>query len=428
MKKITDRLLNSKIVILIISIVAAFALQQYVVTIQNPVNTQTMTFQVEYEGEEQLLELYSLRLSNSTPTELLMRVEATRSDLTKMEASPVIVVDLSGVKDASDDYQIKYAVQYPSGLSNNGVSVTTTNGNDYISLDILKVMTKTIEFDLSGREFSPASDEYVIQEPVINTESLVVDGPEDIVSEIAYASISLEVDELLSKTTTYEMGYRLVLGDGTVLSESDMEEITVDHETVSVTIPVKMVKEVPLIIGEYIYGGGVTEENFSKYVSVNIKPSTVQLIGDESVLETIESVDLGSVDLTSFTREFSAMLAIKAPDGTEINTGNTEAEVNISISGLATKEFSVTNISCINTTAGYSADIETEAIIVTVRGPEASLAELEAGNIRITVDLDEFGEVTGRHSISEQVTVSVDSDTVGALNFNYTIVVVFSKI
>ena len=39
---------------------------------------------------------------------------------------------------------------------------------------------------------------------------------------------------------------------------------------------------------EYVYGGGITEENFDRYVTVDIQPGSIQVSGDEADVSYLE--------------------------------------------------------------------------------------------------------------------------------------------
>ena len=74
-------------------------------------------------------------------------------------------------------------------------------------------------------------------------------------------------------------------------------------------------------------------------------------------------------------------------------TGVTEATVTVSITGVATKSFSVNpdNIVCINVPDGYTAENITQALNVTVRAPQEILEQISEVNLRAVADLSNLG-------------------------------------
>lgn len=57
------------------------------------------------------------------------------------------------------------------------------------------------------------------------------------------------------------------------------------------------------------------------------------------------------------------------------------------IIGLETRDFTVTNLSCINDTEGYKSTIITESLTVTLRGTKEQLDAIQSENIRAVADL-----------------------------------------
>lgn len=107
------------------------------------------------------------------------------------------------------------------------------------------------------------------------------------------------------------------------------------------------------------------------------------------------------------------------PIDNEMNnlTGVTEAKVTVEIVGLETKVFKVKNISCINVTDGYTAEIISESIDVVMRGTAEQLSQLKGDNIRAVADLTDYNESTGQFMPS--VKIIVDGSTeVGAVGEN----------
>ncbi|MEG1460015.1 MAG: CdaR family protein, partial [Oscillospiraceae bacterium] len=76
-------------------------------------------------------------------------------------------------------------------------------------------------------------------------------------------------------------------------------------------------------------------------------------------------------------------------------TGITEAKVAISVIGLETRKFNVTNISVKDLPEGRSSEIITENVEVTLRGSKAVLDKIKANNIRVVADLADLGGAAG---------------------------------
>ena len=152
-------------------------------------------------------------------------------------------------------------------------------------------------------------------------------------------------------------------------------------------------------------GGGATAEN----TKVTIEPDTVSLAGDSKLLAGINKINLASIDLTDFTTSFSDTYVIPIDNELRNVTGATEAKVTVEIVGLETKNVKVTNISCINVTEGYAAEILTRSLDVTLRGSPESIAMLKDENIRAVADLTDMNSSVGTYM--PRVRIYVDGYT-----------------
>ena len=98
--------------------------------------------------------------------------------------------------------------------------------------------------------------------------------------------------------------------------------------------------------------------------------------------------------------------------------------------GLETRNVHVTNISCINVTEGFEAEILTKSLDVTLRGNPESLSQIREENIRAVADLEDVNESTGTYM--PKVRIYVDGFTdVGAITsgaVDYTISVEIERI
>lgn len=105
-------------------------------------------------------------------------------------------------------------------------------------------------------------------------------------------------------------------------------------------------------------------------------------------------------------------------------SGLTTAQVTVTVDGLDTEVFPVTNIRTINEPEGYTVDIVTQSVLVTVRGPAEELAKIDASQLRIVADLS---NVTTEGTSQVPAHVRLDgTSTVGVIN-NYTITVNMSR-
>ena len=176
------------------------------------------------------------------------------------------------------------------------------------------------------------------------------------------------------------------------------------------TQPVLKTKEVSLKV-QLISGGGITSSD----CTVSIDPASIKIAGDSRIIDDMNSIELGTIDLSSFNSGYEHTFAIELPEGVQNLTGVSEAKVTIEISGTHTKTFTTSNIACKGVTSGYRATIDTKEIEVTLRAlSQDVLNRIKPEDITVVADLSDYGTMTGQIIVSARVTVS-GHENVGAV-------------
>jgi hypothetical protein len=141
------------------------------------------------------------------------------------------------------------------------------------------------------------------------------------------------------------------------------------------------------------------------------------LAGDSALLGGMNKINLATIDLTDFAASFTETYTIPIDNELRNTTGVNEAKVTVEVLGLSTKTFKVTNISQVNLKEGYTAEIITQSLDVTLRGLPEVLEQIKDENIRAVADLADLSESTGTYM--PKVRIYVDGFTdVGALKVN----------
>ena len=181
-------------------------------------------------------------------------------------------------------------------------------------------------------------------------------------------------------------------------------------DTVTATQPILKTKDVPLKVS-IVSGGGVTESD----CRVTINPVSIKVAGDSRIVDDMESIQLGTIDLSSFDGGYEHTFPITLPEGVENITGVSDAKVTIEVSGTHTKTFTTTNIACKGVTAGYRVTVDTKEIEVTLRALDSyTLNSIRPEDITVVADLSDYVSTTGQVIVNAKVTV-VGHDNVGAV-------------
>lgn len=383
-KPTLKRIADSHVFWMILSLLAASLLWLYVTTTEGVEVEKTLTgVKIEFLGADAMRTSSDLIVTEQDRTSVNLTISGKRRVLSKLTSANVTAtVNLSNV--ASDGrYSVSYDISYPSGVSANEVTLVRSS-SDVVNFYVDKLARKTIE--VKGAFTGNTADGYLADESMVFDPMVVaISGPKTVISKIDHAFVSItreDVDRTLSYSTTYS----LVDAENTPVEDSAIQRET---EEVTVTLNVLSTKEVPLDV-TVIDGGGATRDANTR---IEITPSSIMLAGDAAAIDSTTKLILGTISLSSFATDFSATYTIIPPNGTENMTGVTEATVTVSVTGLATKSFSVNpdNIVCINVPDGYTAENITQALNVTVRAPQQILDQISEVNLRAVADLSNLG-------------------------------------
>jgi YbbR domain-containing protein len=408
---------GSRIFCMIVAVIAAIALWMYVAYVDNSDFTSMVSgIPVEFTGEEELT-AHDLIITKITRSEVSVRFSGKRSAISKLSDKNLsVTVDLTEIikYGSAGTYQIQYKINYPSGVDYSSLSVL--NSTNYITVTVDELVSSTVE--VRGGYNGSIADGYQAEPIEINPDTIQVSGPKETVSQISYAWVVLNKDEY-SKTVSEDLEYTLVDENENEISK---EGLTFDTETVNVTLPIVMVKEVALTVN-VLSGAGASLDDGN--VTVDIQPASIMLVGDAEILSGVNQILLGTIDLSKFTSSTTETFKIIIPNDVINQTGDTEATVTVTISGLSTKKLSATNISTINDSEGYYSTIITQSLDITLRGSSDELRQVTAENIRIVGDMSELGQVTGSCTLTAKVYVDGFND-VGAVGV-YTITVMVNE-
>ena len=381
------RLTDSRIFWMILSLFAASLLWMYVTTTEGVEVQKTLTgVKIEFLGADAMRASSDLIVTEQDRTTVNLTLSGTRRVLSKLTNSNVTAtVNLNNVT-ADGRYSVSYDIAFPAGVNANEVTVVHTS-SDVVNFYVDKLARKTIE--VKGAFTGNTAEGYLADESMVFDPLVVaISGPKTVISKVDHAFVAItreEVDRTLSYSTTYS----LVDADNNPVEDSSIQRET---EEVTVTLNVLSTKEVPLDV-TIIDGGGATRDANTR---IEITPSSIMLAGDAAAIDSTTKLILGTINLATFATDFSATYTIIPPNGTENMTGVTEATVTVSITGVATKSFSVNpdNIICINVPDGYDAENITQALNVTVRAPQEVLDRISEVNLRAVADLSNLGTNT----------------------------------
>ena len=385
-KKLTE----NKAFNIILAILIALGLWVYVTTLDTNVGEITVrSIPVTVVGEEVLASKGLMLDVGSGGLTVSARVSGNRDALVSMVMDPAqyftATINVTEI-DEPGSYDLSCTVTPVNSLfSLNSVQVLDQEGQT-VRVTVSRLLSAQVPVRAVFEGTVDEANGYRANPAEVTPNTIRIQGPEELVSQVSYAQVII-TGENLTRTYSGELGFQLMTEDGQVV---DGEGITTNVDTVSVVLPVVKTLELPLAV-QFVYGGGVTEENFDRYVTYEISPATIQISGDEADVTPLEgsSITLGEIDLAQVIQENQTYtFPIELSPELTNDSGITQATVTITVSGLETKTVETSNIQIINKPEGFTATPVTQTLQVQVRGPASSLEEVDGYQIRVVVDLE----------------------------------------
>lgn len=400
--------MKNKVVSFLFALLGATALWVYVVTVVNPEDTVTISdVPVTFYGEEELRQDRGLLVTEGKDALISVDITGKRADLKKLNADTVsAVVDISRLRTAGG-YALSYEVSFAAELS--GLDVSVSDRTPYrVSFSLEKLASKDVE--IKGVFSGSVAEGYMAESMSFDRDSLVIEGPESAVSQVSYAQVILDRTNL-DKTVTADLEYTLIDAAG---EKVDTSEITCDTQTIAVTLPVVMYKEIPLSV-EFIDGGGATADD----VIYTISPDKITISGESEILDGISKISLGNIDLSDFGINAEYTFQILIPNETKNVSGDESAKVTVKIRGMETKTIRVTNIAFINAPDWCKPTSMTQQLQIQIRAKGADIEKIAANNIRAVADLS---DITAPGTYTVPVTIYVDGYSSAGVIGEYSVV------
>ncbi len=399
-------LYNNRIFWMVISLLASLAIWVYITSVDSDEYKQTFRgVRVELVGEETLRESKGLVVTDLDTNSVTVDLMGPRRVIASLDADDIVAqVDVSKLSQAAYT-SLQYTLTYPDKTDTGSIQ-TARKSPETVNFMVSAQTSKTIQ--VRGSFEGQLGEGYTAEIPVFEPSTITIYGPEAYIRDVSYAWVTFGKDNIES-TYTVDTGFTLMNQNG---EECSTTGITCSTDVVTATLPLLTKKEVLLSV-DLIEGAGATTKN----TKVTIEPESVTLAGDSSILDGLNKITIATIDLTDFGRSFTDTYTIPLNDEIRNLTGISEATVTVEIVGLETRNFTVKNFRCTNVADGYEAEIISESITVTLRGPAAQLDQIQPENLQAVADLIDYKGSTGAYM--PEVKIYVDGFTdVGAIGEN----------
>ena len=367
---------KSKLGSLVLAFVIALGLWMYVRTYVYTDYEQTFyNVPVALEGKALLTDRQLMLLSEGDYL-VDIKVFGSRQDVSKINSGNIqVVADLSNIYEAGT-HHLTYTILYPGDVPTG--SVSAQKDPDRVKVVVAQKKTKEIPVVVSYKGDVPA--DYIKETSALELDYTYVEitGPEQVVDQIDHAAITVNCE---GRTETSYETFRFELQDKQN-EPVDAGWITTDVSEVRVYLPVVMVKKIPLAV-TLVSGGGATAQT----TKVEIEPAYISVSGNETVLNGLTELNLGTIDLAQVMEDMVKEYEISLPEGIRNVSNLPTATVSITFPRLATREFTITEFEPLNLASGMTWEPLTKQLTITVRGLKSEVQRLNVTDILAQVDL-----------------------------------------
>ncbi len=323
-KKLKD-LLTRNIGLKILALVFSLFLWFFVVSVNDPEQTQTFTAAVQVTNAdvlEQTGEYYQVADGKTTVT---FQATAKRSILDKLTSA-----DFTATADMNFLDREKGRIPVEISVNRYVTQVNLSTRARYLNVVIGEKTSS--KFVIEGEVKGAPADGFAVSSVAVSPNIITVDGPSTKVKQISRVVATVDVDGM-SKDVTEAVVPTFLDENGDAIDTSDL---TINLSSVQVTAEINSVKAVAIKVdttGEL--GEGLELDKIST------DPSTVTIVGSSSILNDITDITIPStvVDLSTITEDFETTVDITRylPDGVSL-LNSKEGTVKIQVDVISHQE------------------------------------------------------------------------------------------
>lgn len=357
---------------------------------------------------ERVLESQGLMVDQISPADVTLVWKGNWHEVSQLNKDNVSVsVDVSKITEPGE-YELEFVPNYPATVASSAVSLQNRIPQT-VKVSVTKIYSKplTIQPVFKGS----IEDGYQAGEFIVEPELVQISGTQEKVDKIHRVQVVLE-QKKMKESFSGELELQFLDQAG---KQVDTAGLRFSADRANVYMPIVVVKEIPLAV-DFIAGGGATTDN----IKYSIQPESVTVSGPEEVLEHLDRITLGSIDLAKVIGDYTDEYPIYLSAELENISGTDTAQVEVSVSGLVTQTVEVENIELINVPKGYKAALVTQKRSITLRGTQQALDKVLLPQVRMVADLSDLA-ATGSYNVPVKVYLYAGSD-VGVIGQNNVVV------
>lgn len=362
----------SDIMKLTASIVFAILLWYYVVTDQNPLITRSYDVPVRILNMDYIEKNDLVLMQNPTNLKVTIKLKGYKDELELVSPLNLTAsVDLMGVKSKGEIHSNISFSGIPSGITLVEQSATEMVLN--VERKVSSHIQITYKFKGKTAEgFSPIINN-------IDPSVVTITGPESEISKAKVAVVNIDVTGLTGDTTK-EQSVTILNSDG-----KEITDIMSEPKTVKISLSLGVVKLVP-ILPQFI---GIPATGYS-ILGSGVYPKFIIIAGKQDGLAAISEIKTEKINIKNIAESLEKEVKLILPPGISLVESDVKIKAFVDVEKVITKEIK-TGIEIRNLADGLSVEGVSQAITLTVTGPE-SLLNNPSLPLKVYVDMQGIGE------------------------------------
>lgn len=401
LKKLGKRMTNN-FGLKLLATLFAIALWIVVINIDDPVITRTFTTSVTPENTSYITALnkyFEVLDGNNT---ISFQVSGVRSILKMISNTDFSAsADMEKIEYMEESESYRVPVTITANRYGGELSISSRQLYLAVVLEDLGTAQKAITAMTRG---SVADGCALGDIQITGSNLLKITGPSSIVSQIAEATATINVEGMSADVTDTVVPV-LLDAEGNAI---DTTKLKLSLGTVTISAQILNTKDVSLefeTMGDVADGHVVTDVEYSL--------DTVRIKGEAATLNTINRITIPRevLDITDITEDLVTTVDITSylPEGTAlVLSTDAKIEVRVKVDSVVAKSFEVPveNLKLQNLQTGYTASFDADTVTVEIRGAASIVTALKEKEIMGTVDAG--GVSAGEHNLA--VTFAIDEE------------------
>ncbi len=394
-----------KILYMVLAIAVAMGIWFYVDEANNETASVTITdIPIEYIGKDTTLADRGLMLvegeDSGTDATVDITFEGTRRLVTSLDRTKIrVTADLSYITSAGRQ-TVTLQTSFTDRRFTSGIRINEYS-SEKASINIGELNRKNVE--LRCEVIGNVAEGYSAGQLQMSMETLEILGQSEDLASVSYAKVNLDIGTDAKETIHAELPYELYDSNDQLIENN---RIHAQAETIEVTLPIYVTKELPLVM-DFIEAPGARLED----MVWDIQPKTITVSGDASVLNDVDSIVLDTFSLLNVGNEVSShSYSIIIPSGCENLSGVTRATLEIAFPERSVSQISTSNISFTNRPDGKNIELLTEQVTVSIFGSADDVAAISGEQLSLVVDLTDYAGAEGTYTIPATVQLRSGQD------------------